>query len=54
MEDVTGSLLPCAEKMVFDTKEAAEAAAVSLEWQRGNKLRVYQCRHCNLWHLSTA
>jgi hypothetical protein len=44
--------LPCAEKLVFDTEKEAKAAATTLEWQRGIKLKAYQCRHCGLWHLS--
>jgi hypothetical protein len=46
-------LLPCEEKLVFDTKKQAEAAATTLRWQKGTRLKVYRCRHCNLWHLSS-
>jgi len=45
--------LPCADKLVFETKKAAEAAAATLEYQRGSKLKAYQCRYCHLWHLSS-
>ncbi len=54
MTDDTEITLPCADKMVFDTKTAAEAVSVTLEWQRGSTLKAYQCRHCGLWHLSSS
>ncbi len=47
------SRLPCQEKLVFDSKEAAEGAAVYAEHLHGTKLKVYKCSHCNLWHLAT-
>jgi len=50
MSDVAA--LPCADKMVFDSQQAANAAATTLRHQRGGKLRSYQCRHCKLWHLT--
>jgi hypothetical protein len=43
----------CDEKMVFDTRAEAENAARVAEFQRGSKLKVYKCRECNLWHLSS-
>lgn len=45
--------LPCAEKIAFDSKKDAQAAATVAEFQHGVKLRPYKCRHCNLWHLSS-
>lgn len=45
--------LPCADKMVFDTKAEAAATGLAADWQHGSQLRPYRCRHCNLWHLST-
>ena len=45
--------LPCADKMVFDSKDEAEATAAVAHWQHGGKLRAYQCRYCHLWHLAT-
>lgn len=45
--------LQCAEKLAFDTKEAAEGAAVYATYQHGDKFKVYQCKDCNLWHLAT-
>jgi len=46
--------LPCAKKLGFDSEKEARAAATTLEWQKGTKLKTYQCRHCGLWHLSSA
>lgn len=44
---------PCKEKLSFDTKEAAEGAAVYAEYQHDARLRVYLCRYCDLWHLAS-
>ena len=46
-------ILPCAGKLAFDTKTQAEASAAAASWQHGGKLKVYQCKHCQLWHLSS-
>ena len=46
--------LPCADKLAFDTPTAAQAAANVADYQHGTKLRAYHCRHCSLWHLSSA
>lgn len=46
--------LPCADKMAFDTKAAAEALALTVSWQHGTHVKAYQCAHCGLWHLSSA
>lgn len=43
----------CDDKMAFDSKKEAENSAVVTEFQRGTKLKVYKCRECNLWHLSS-
>lgn len=43
----------CQDKMVFDTKDEAENAATVAEFQRGSNLKVYKCRECHLWHLSS-
>jgi hypothetical protein len=51
--DLEANVLPCAEKMVFDTKEEAEAIGTAAEWQYGGALKAYRCRHCHLWHLSS-
>jgi hypothetical protein len=46
--------LPCADKLAFDTEAAARASANVAEYQHGTKLKAYVCRHCGLWHLSSA
>jgi hypothetical protein len=51
MDDTT--MPACAEKLSFDTEQAARASAVAVEWQRGTKLKPYHCRLCGLWHLTT-
>ncbi len=51
--DATDSGLPCADKLAFDTPEAAEGTATVSEWRYGSKLKVYRCRHCDLYHLSS-
>lgn len=53
MKNTEVNELPCAEKMVFATKQEAEANAIAVEWQHGGRLKVYHCRHCDLWHLSS-
>jgi len=45
---------PCKEKLSFDTQKEAEAAANVAHYRYGTKLKVYRCRHCGLWHLSSA
>lgn len=45
--------LPCAQKMVFDTKKEAAAVGLAADWQHGAQLKPYHCRHCDLWHLSS-
>lgn len=47
-------VLPCVDKLAFDTKKEAETAATVTAFQRGVLLRVYQCRYCGLWHLASA
>jgi hypothetical protein len=47
-------VLPCAEKITFDTKKAAVTAATVAEFQHGTKLKPYKCSHCGLWHLASA
>ena len=42
----------CADKLVFNSKAEAQNQARVLRWQRDIKLKVYQCRDCDLWHLS--
>lgn len=45
--------LPCAKKLSFDSRAEAEGAAAAADWHYGSKLKVYKCRHCQLWHLAT-
>jgi len=45
--------LPCAEKMAFETPEAAQATGTVSEWRYGSKLKVYKCRYCHLYHLAS-
>lgn len=45
--------LPCADKLAFETVEAAQATAMVSEHHYGTKLKVYRCRHCQLYHLAT-
>ncbi|MCA9347739.1 hypothetical protein KC930_04140 [Candidatus Saccharibacteria bacterium] len=45
--------LPCSEKLAFSTSKEAKAAATVAYYQHGTKLKVYLCKHCGLWHLSS-
>lgn len=48
------SLLPCHNKLVFPTREQAEAAAaVDAYRYAGSNLKAYACRYCGQWHLSS-
>jgi len=53
MSDDT-KILPCDGKMAFDSQAEAEANALAVEWQHGGALKVYRCKHCSLWHLSSS
>ncbi|HEX7633130.1 MAG TPA: hypothetical protein VF401_02260 [Candidatus Saccharimonadales bacterium] len=53
MNDKNDDLLPCADKLAFDTQKQANAAAVVAAHQYGAKLKSYRCKHCDLWHLSS-
>lgn len=46
--------LPCSNKLVFETREAANAAAILAEHQHNAKLKSYKCKHCDFWHLASA
>jgi hypothetical protein len=46
-------LLPCAEKLVFETRQSAQTAATVAAHQRGIQLKVYRCKYCGLWHLAS-
>lgn len=47
------NILPCSEKLAFDSKKAADASAVAIKYQRGTKLKAYKCQYCGLWHLAS-
>jgi hypothetical protein len=47
------SPLPCADKLVFDSKKEAKDQARVLNWRRGGNLKAYKCQYCSLWHLSS-
>lgn len=49
----TDSKLNCQDKLAFDTKEQAEASAVVVKYQHGNKVKAYFCNKCQLWHLAS-
>jgi hypothetical protein len=46
-------VLPCADKLAFDTLKEAKGVAVTSEYRYGSKLKVYQCRYCHQYHLAT-
>ena len=46
-------VLPCSEKLAFDTKKEADAAAVVADFQHDAKVASYLCQHCSLWHLKS-
>lgn len=45
--------LPCHDKLGFDTQKQARTAALVADYQYSAKLKVYRCRDCDLWHLSS-
>jgi len=45
--------LPCSEKLAFDNRSQAQAAAVVADLHHGTKLKTYLCSHCTLWHLAS-
>jgi len=53
MEEQGSDALPCADKLAFDTPEAAQATATVSEHRYGGRLKVYRCRYCGLYHLSS-
>lgn len=53
MLDTTNTSLPCQDKLGFDTQKQAKVAAMVADYQHGAKLKVYRCKHCQLWHLSS-
>lgn len=53
MNDSEELTLPCVDKLAFDSLKEAQAAATVSEWRYGSRLKVYKCRHCQLYHLAT-
>ena len=53
MADNDKEALSCTDKLAFDTKAKADAAAAAIDWQHGAKLKSYRCRQCGLWHLTS-
>ncbi len=53
MNETDEAALPCADKLAFETRRQANAAANVAQYQHGASLRPYHCRHCLLWHLTT-
>jgi hypothetical protein len=45
--------MECQEKLVFQTKEEAEKAALVAKYQHGAILKPYLCDLCALWHLTS-
>jgi hypothetical protein len=54
MNESTEEKLPCADKLVFETREAASASANVVAYRYGSKVRPYKCQYCSLWHLSSS
>ncbi|MEK7096248.1 MAG: hypothetical protein AAB896_03100 [Patescibacteria group bacterium] len=46
-------ILPCADKLAFDSEKEALDQARVIKWHRNTKLKAYKCHHCQLWHLSS-
>ncbi|MCA9348332.1 hypothetical protein KC867_02890 [Candidatus Saccharibacteria bacterium] len=46
-------VLPCADKLTFDTRKLAQATATTSAYQNGGSVKPYKCSYCHLWHLST-
>ena len=51
--DEAPDVLPCVDKLAFDSQREAEVAAIVAQYQHGAQLKVYRCRNCGLWHLSS-
>lgn len=44
---------PCPGKTPYSSREKAKRTAVSCMNQRKKRLRVYFCRDCRAWHLTS-
>lgn len=53
MESDNKLTLPCADKLAFDSKKQADAAAAVAKHQHDTNVASYICRHCGLWHLKS-
>lgn len=51
--DAEADELPCKGKLAFDTRREAEGSANVVHFRYGNKMHVYLCKYCELWHLSS-
>ena len=47
------NVLPCAEKIAFDTQKDAQTAATLASYRYGSSLTPYICRYCGLWHVAS-
>jgi hypothetical protein len=43
----------CKDKLAFETKAQAEGAKIYAMHLHGAELKVYKCRECSDWHLSS-
>ena len=44
---------PCADKLTFEGVNEAKGAATYAKYKHGVELKVYKCKHCSLWHLTS-
>jgi len=45
---------PCADKLSFLSEKEANAGKIQAKWDHDNqKLKVYHCEICGLYHLAT-
>ncbi|HMS31887.1 MAG TPA: hypothetical protein PKA29_01255 [Candidatus Saccharibacteria bacterium] len=54
MEPETDKPKKCDDKLKFKNRVEAEGAKVYAEHRHGVKLKVYFCKDCEWWHLSSA
>ena len=46
--------LPCADKLIFDSKADAQATATVAHYRYGGSVKPYHCAHCDMWHLASS
>ncbi len=51
--DSDSNVLPCADKIAFETKKDAQTAATVALHRYGGGVKPYRCRYCDLWHLAS-